>query len=375
MASNHKPIPIMAGQLWTCISERGKGALVRITRVTTQNVQFRPVGRRLYPGDDPSRTSSLLIAAFRVRYVLYADVESKQQELRTLARTTPTPTYNEALGLDDSDMGMDMDELPTPTTPQTEGGVAPRGGVPVPAKPSLAPTGTHHAPVHDAPVPVPVSVNAPASENFGGGEKKEDDSIVKAEDGGRPVKSDGMIDAPPEKQRGRNGGTIIPRTGVLSGTQAREIYLLTQEKPEGMSKTAYREEIARTYGIHRQTVYEIGVRRSYKWATDPLLEKLEREAKQEVVSVMEQRRSEQPVAPAFKRESPAPEPARVTVKPEALAMRQEDGQSVRDVAQELVEALETLAPYLGKPLPKFLSINEGDVRNLIQRARMTLEGR
>lgn len=50
----------------------------------------------------------------------------------------------------------------------------------------------------------------------------------------------------------------------LTGEQAREVYLLVRD---GASKA----EVARTYGVLEQTVYEITTGKTYKWATEGLL--------------------------------------------------------------------------------------------------------
>lgn len=137
----------------------------------------------------------------------------------------------------------------------------------------------------------------------------------------------------------------------LTGEQAREIYQLVKS---GMSE----REVAGTYGVHRNTVACIVQGTTYRWATEHLL-----------------RQDARPAAPVEAAPVVAIEPQAVeapAVQEEAAPVPTHDAPPApadRALLANLADALDFLLEYAGRPLPKFMLIDLGQIKRLAEQAR------
>lgn len=252
---------ILPGSTFECTSSKGRGAPVKVTRVTDTGVQFQNLGR----GEDKSKKFILPIPAFLAKY---------------------SPSH-------------------------------------APEKPRPAPTTRPMPRIRTLTIP-PVEI-----------EQREE--LMQA-----------IATATPKTRNGHPYN--LPHPPSVTDEQAREIYLLVK------GGASY-QEAADAYSVNVQTVGRIARRETYKHVTQGLDAPTTQEEQPMVnghqenawldlslPAVIEADRA-QPKVDSTGRSTPSP------------------------LVAELADALELLVTYVGKPLPKYLSFNIGEVRDLIERAR------
>jgi len=150
-----------------------------------------------------------------------------------------------------------------------------------------------------------------------------------------------------ESQRPAHGGSL----SKLTAAQAREIYQLAVDGDP-------HAEIAATYGVSASTVGKIKIGMAYAWATQDLRAP---RAVPVTSTVQDAPKEEEIVAtPQLVR------PVRPSEQADPVARLNEDATTL---LTDLADALETLAAYAGKPLPRFVRLDLNEVRDLIAKAR------
>jgi hypothetical protein len=86
--------PPLIGDKWVCVSARGAGVPVRVTKVTRLNVMFRTFGR----GREHEVSTTLDYDAFMTRYRPMSRVKNRQRELQRLERQQPSQRADRAIG-------------------------------------------------------------------------------------------------------------------------------------------------------------------------------------------------------------------------------------------------------------------------------------
>lgn len=173
---------------------------------------------------------------------------------------------------------------------------------------------------------------------------------------GEPVQPAEVQAAPPTEEPSAPAPImILPFKGgtapKLTGEQAREIYQLVKS---GASK----RETARTYGVIWQVVHDIVQGKTYRWATEDLL-----------------RQDARPAAPVEAAPVVAIEPQAAeapAVQEEAAPVPTHDAPPApadRALLANLADALDFLLEYAGRPLPKFMLIDLGQIKRLAEQAR------
>lgn len=344
------PAPIRAGDTWVAVSAKGRGQPVRIRTVTALNVQFRATGR----GADDSKTFSLPVDLFRVRYAPQRSAEDRRRELAQAARRNEPP---KADGREIARQAVEVvDKIERELTPAPAPQPAPE-----PAAfdwESLRPSGRHGKVAKltalqareicqlylDGGSPAEIArtyaISEPTVINIGKGRNYE------------WATGDLRAGHPEATPRRRHGGA--PK---LNAEQAREIAVLIR-------KGVPDPEIAAAYGdLNPSTISAI--RRGKIW------EKVTADILNPQPSPGETPQQEEPV--------------QITIPPTVIdtktatsdvdravqaALVKTWGDPVPSLVTDLADALEMLLDVqAGKPLPRFVTLDLSAIRQLIEQAR------